>query len=110
MSAACLVQNGRIEYDCIARNADPEVCPVGAMAIWMFYVYHIATCNLDFSERRAWCVYEITWMRVGLYPNVGLLLKFGKSRLLHTSDLACRISRDTRHLYTGIRHSYSQRR
>ena len=82
MSAACLVQNGRIEYDYIARNTDPEVCPVGAMAIWMFYVFHIATCNLDFSERRSWCVYEITRMRVGhLGPNVYFILKLGKSRL-----------------------------
>ena len=89
MSAACLVQNGRIEYDCIARNADPEVCPVGAMAIWMFYVFHIANCKLDFSERRAWCVYEITRMRGGLDPNVYYTLKPGKSRSIHTSVIAC---------------------
>lgn len=64
-----------------SRNANPEECPVGAMAIWMFYIFHIAICNLDCSERGASCVYNCTWMRVGLDPNVFYILKLGKSRL-----------------------------
>ena len=48
------MQNGRIEYDFMARNADPEVCPVGAMALWLFYCFQIAGCEPDFSERKNW--------------------------------------------------------
>ena len=46
--------DGIIEYDILARHADPEVCPVGALAFWLFYTFQIAGCNIDFSERYTW--------------------------------------------------------
>ena len=48
------MQNGRLEYDYMIRNADPEVCPVGALALWLFYTFQTAGCVLDFTSRKSW--------------------------------------------------------
>ena len=48
------MQNGRVEFSFMARNANPEVCPVGAMALWLFYTFQIFGCKPDFTARKTW--------------------------------------------------------
>ena len=49
-----MVQCGRNEWDFMARHSDVDVCPVGGLAIWLYYYFHIGDGLLDFSRREAW--------------------------------------------------------
>ncbi|GAA5920377.1 hypothetical protein JCM5296_003901, partial [Sporobolomyces johnsonii] len=35
-------QNGRVEYGAFIRNSDPEICGVGALALYLFLRFHVS--------------------------------------------------------------------
>jgi hypothetical protein len=70
-------QNGRKEHSGVMRNKDWEVCPVGGMAFWFFYLFHFWQKpeyeGPDFSTRGSWWVFivEDLFCNYLLHVNTG---------------------------------------
>ena len=46
---------GRIEYGACIRNRNPLICPHGALALWLYYRFHVGGESFpDIRENKNW--------------------------------------------------------
>ena len=67
-------RNGRIDFHGTFRHRHPELCAVGAVALHLYFTFHVAKCPKpdfapDFDSPRATDVGFRSWYELLLFPS-----------------------------------------